>query len=116
MRHETPLQRRQRLHRTIASKPITVANSEELDYGDPLFQRESTNPEHDAMLRDLVDALPEPMCDVVTLRMWGRMTFDEIAYGLGLPSRGSAHAYWNRALARLRRDLIGGEDAGQGTG
>lgn len=103
--HETELERRQRMAETAAYEPLTTGSEWELDAGSPLWAQQPDDPQLACLVADLVNALPEPMRGVVELRMWGRLTFEEIADELGLSSRGHAHVYWTRALDRLRGEL-----------
>lgn len=113
---ETPLQRRQRLAERPGNEPITTSSEWELEQGASLWPGEPTDPR----LREFVaylleDALitgtaknRQPLGDVsrsvVELRIWGRLTFQEIADELGLTSRGAAQVYFERALDTLRRN------------
>lgn len=95
------------MRQTAARLPMLTNAEWELSAGTNPFQPESADPARDDRLADLVDELPEPMRDVVTMRIWGRLTFDEIAVELEMPSRGYAHMYWTRALGRLKEAFDG---------
>lgn len=101
MRHETDLERRQRMAETAAHGPLLSPFEWELDAGTPVWD---SAPQEGAVA-DLVDHLPEPMRSVVELRIWGRFTYEAIADELGLSSRGHAHVLYTRALDRLRTSL-----------
>lgn len=103
-RYETALQRRQRMAETAAREPINTPSDSELDDGTPLWAPVEHTAMDDAIV-DLVDHLPANMRAVVELRIWGRLTFDEIADELGMGSRGQAHVVFTRALERLKIEI-----------
>ena len=100
--HETELQRRQRMAETAAHGPIITGSTWELEQGTPLWSEASSNPDVARMLGLAVELLPHPQAAIVEMRIWGRLTFSEIADELDLPSRGYAHVYYTRGLAKLR--------------
>lgn len=93
---------------TAAYQPILSRYEWELDEGSTLWPATDHAGLDDAVV-DLVDELPEPMRSVVELRIWGRMTFDDIATDLDLASRGSAHVLFTRALEQLKEGLSDGQ-------
>lgn len=106
-RREGGLARRQRLAETAAHEPLPTANEWELSQGTPLWAQSPTDEWLGVHVDCLVDDLGEPMRSVVELRIWGRMTFEDIADELELSSRGHAHVLWTRALDKLRDGLEG---------
>jgi len=63
--------------------------------------------ERDALL-DMVAGLPGTLREPLTLRVWGDLTFEEIA-GLQGTTKSTAHARYRQALAELRSRLAKGE-------
>jgi len=83
---------------------------------DPTFDAACGEPDDLAeFISDLLDELSEPTKSVIEMRVFGRMTFTQIADDLELVGgRGQAHVYWTRGLARLRTlldDTMGVNDA-----
>lgn len=70
----------------------------------PLFQ---PNPEVDERRQAMEDALrrvPEDQREVLVLKIWGELTFQQIADELGIPPNTAASRY-RYALAALRQQL-----------
>ncbi len=63
-----------------------------------------TGPDRDAGLAQAVQALPAPLREVVLLKIWGGLTFREIAETLGVPLQTAASRY-RYALDHLRHAL-----------
>ena len=63
--------------------------------------------ERDALL-DVVAGLGDDLREVLTLRVWGDLTFEEIA-GLQHTTKSTAHARYGQALEQLRTTLAKGE-------
>ncbi len=61
-------------------------------------------PTHDAELEHAVEALPNHLREVVVLKVWGKLTFRQIADALGLPQATAASRY-RYALEHLREAL-----------
>ncbi|MBI5386357.1 MAG: sigma-70 family RNA polymerase sigma factor [Verrucomicrobia bacterium] len=55
-----------------------------------------------ALIRDAMGRLPENYREVVTLKVWGGLTFREIAGALGIPANTAASRY-RYGLAELRK-------------
>ncbi len=82
-------------------------SGEETDAPEPLTEgdpRQSLLDKHDAAaVRDLVEALPDDLRDVVNLRIFGGVAFKEIARILDIPM-GTALWRMHRALELLRQE------------
>ena len=61
----------------------------------------SLDPELDAELAQAVQALPDHLREVVAMKIWGGLTFQQIATTLGIPANTTASRY-RYALAHLR--------------
>ncbi len=55
-------------------------------------------------LRDAIDALPGPARDVIVMRVFGQLTFEQIARALGEPL-GTVTCRYQRTVARLRQQM-----------
>lgn len=88
-------------------RETVLAGSEAMRHENP----DSHNPaeqaaraeEHEILL-GMVSTLPDSQREVLTLRMWGELTFEEIA-GLQGTTKSTAHARYRQALAELRARL-----------
>ena len=60
--------------------------------------------ERDARIRRVLDDLPEPQREVVVMRLWGRLSFEQIAVALTIPANTAASRY-RYALQKLRAEL-----------
>jgi RNA polymerase sigma-70 factor, ECF subfamily len=56
------------------------------------------------LLEEAVRTLPRDLCDVITLKIWGDLTFAEVAETLGIP-QGTAATRYRTALTQLRKSL-----------
>jgi RNA polymerase sigma-70 factor (ECF subfamily) len=56
------------------------------------------------MLASLLDSLPEEQREVIVLRVWAQMTFDEVADTLGIPLKTAASRY-RYGLEKLRAEF-----------
>ncbi len=56
------------------------------------------------MLLELVNGLSTSLREVVALRIWGELSFEEIA-NLQETSKSTAHARYSQALEQLRLEL-----------
>lgn len=80
-----------------------------LDQGRPAWGAEiphSLNP----VVLEAIAALPERHRSVVTIRLYGQWTFQDIADDLGMPSRGYAYMYWSRGLKKIRDFIVNHPD------
>ncbi|RYD35814.1 MAG: RNA polymerase sigma factor [Verrucomicrobiaceae bacterium] len=68
------------------------------------FVPEGSDAETTALLETEVRRLPPPQRDVVTLKVWGGLTFSEIASALEIPP-GTAASRYRLALESLRQTL-----------
>lgn len=66
------------------------------------FAPEIEDRERARMLQDALGRLPKTQRDVVTLKIWGELTFAEIATALDIPANTAASRY-RYALAELRK-------------
>ncbi len=57
------------------------------------------------MIEAAVQRLPGPQRDVVTLKIWGELTFEEISAALEI-SRNTAASRYRYALENLRMQLL----------
>jgi RNA polymerase sigma-70 factor, ECF subfamily len=94
-----------------ARKNIRQANREQraLDYGEdslPIVQFESTleDDERAAQIEEAMKKLPDYYREVLTLKIWGELTFEQIAETLDIPMNTAASRY-RYALQNLRRIL-----------
>ncbi len=71
---------------------------------EPWFEPEIESRETDQLLEGAVKALDPKFREVVTLKIWGGLTFQEIADTLGVPLNTAASRY-RYALEELRRTL-----------
>jgi len=65
------------------------------------------NEEKEALL-GLVSGLPQGLREVLSLRIWGGLTFEEIAR-LQQTTKSTAHAHYRQALEKLRIEFAKGE-------
>ena len=93
-----------------ARKNIRRANREDraLDMGEysdiVWFEDSLEQDERAAMIEKELKALPDYYREVVTLKIWGDLTFEEIAETLDIPMNTAASRY-RYALEKLRRSL-----------
>ena len=80
---------------TATAEPASVFNGL---VSDPAS--EAITAEEHGLLRQAVDALPEPEREAVVMRVYGGLTFDEMARALGEPLQTVASRY-RRALEKL---------------
>lgn len=74
-----------------------------LDKGHKLWQ--DTDRADVVRLSAAVEALPEPYRSVVEMRIYGMMTYEQIAKEMGWPNRTWTSTYLRRGLDRLRSSL-----------
>jgi len=79
--------------------------------GEPIFAAVTSDPvgrliaaEQQQALRDVVESLPEPRRELVTLRLYAGLTFQQIANVLGQPLATVASNY-RRTLQQIKRTL-----------
>ena len=93
-----------------ARKNIRRANREDraLDMGEysdiVWFEDSLEQDERAAMIEKELKALPDYYREVITLKIWGDLTFEEIAETLDIPMNTAASRY-RYALEKLRRSL-----------
>lgn len=66
--------------------------------------------DHNAMVRKLVQELPEPLAEIVLLHYYDEMTYDQMAEWLGV-ARSTVNERLSKARALLRRQLTSTEGA-----
>jgi RNA polymerase sigma-70 factor (ECF subfamily) len=66
------------------------------------FAPEIEDRERSRLLREALDQLPGAQREVVTLKIWGELTFAEIAITLDIPANTAASRY-RYALEELRK-------------
>lgn len=71
---------------------------------DEWFEPTSHGPEAAIALQDALKALPDEQREVVTLRIWGEMTLEEVAEIVGAPLNTIASRY-RYALGKLREKM-----------
>ena len=55
-------------------------------------------------IQSTLDELPDEQREIIILRVWGQMTFEEAAAALGIPANTAASRY-RYGLARLKERL-----------
>lgn len=97
---------------TIRRRAIDLARSEdrragrELAAAEPLpvvwFDASAEDRERNQLIQDAMSRLPEMYREVITLKVWGGLTFAEIAGTLGIPDNTAASRY-RYGLSELRK-------------
>ena len=64
----------------------------------------ASDPTDEVILKDLLEQLEDRSREIVVLRLWGGLSWQEIA-DLTTTSRSAAHRIYTEALAQLRRHL-----------
>jgi len=59
------------------------------------------------LVLEKVSSLPDQLCEVLSLHIWGEMSFQEIAQVQGT-TKSTAHARYHQALQELRLKIVGG--------
>ena len=72
--------------------------------GEPLFAGPAEQAERRAAVAAALGALPEAQREVLVMKVWGGLSFPQIAAALGVPADTAASRY-RYALARLREQL-----------
>ena len=100
---------------TIRRRAIDLARSSdrraareqaECEPGEELFTPDIEDRETQRILTEAVNSLPANYREVVTLKVWGGLTFQEIAETTGVPLNTAASRY-RYALDELRQNLKG---------
>lgn len=94
---------RRRKHRLTAQGPKALHVPKPNDPAEQAAQNE----QEEALLW-LVSRLPEDLREVVALRTWGELSFEEIAEAQGT-SKSTAHGRYSQALEKLRLGLTRGK-------
>ena len=76
-----------------------------LDARESLFVRLAEGDDRREMVEAGLNRLPDEQRDVLVLKIWGELTFDEIAAQLEIPAN-TASSRYRYALVALRRELI----------
>ncbi len=95
-------------HRSRVRRLQREERAVEADESSAWFESTLESEETRALLEQAVRGLPEPMREVVTLKIWGGLTFAQIASTLGCPLNTAASRY-RYALDALRQRLRGAE-------
>jgi RNA polymerase sigma-70 factor, ECF subfamily len=94
-------QARRNLRRSTREQASDYAVSDDA----PWFDVSETDPERQALLEASIKRLPADQREVLVLKIWGELTFDEISRELDIPANTAASRY-RYALAALRKELI----------
>ena len=72
------------------------------------FDREVENREHSQLIQSAMNQLPEIYREVVTLKVWGELTFAQIAEALGIPANTAAsrYRYGLEELRKLTKEVL----------
>jgi len=72
------------------------------------FDNEVENREHSQLIQNAMNQLPEIYREVITLKMWGELTFAEIAEAVGIPANTAAsrYRYGLEELRKLTREVL----------
>jgi RNA polymerase sigma-70 factor, ECF subfamily len=76
----------------------------EISAGEPLFATALEQDERRAAVEAALRRLPEAQREVLVLKVWGELSFPQIADSLHIPVNTAASRY-RYALARLREEL-----------
>jgi len=68
------------------------------------FERTAEKKERQGELEAAIQTLPAPQQEVLVLKIWGELTFEQIAETLGIPANTAASRY-RYALQHLRQEL-----------
>ncbi len=95
----------QDLQRAGARRAAREAKAAEAMYEpDSIFARNGHDPDRARLLEEALRQLPEEQREVVILKLWGELTFKQIAESLEIPPNTAASRY-RYALDTLRRSL-----------
>jgi len=91
---------RQRSRRRLLRREEQAARAEV----EPMFMGPIESSERQAAIEDALRELPAEQSQVLVLKIWGELTFPQIAAALDIPSNTAASRY-RYAIARLRESL-----------
>jgi RNA polymerase sigma-70 factor (ECF subfamily) len=91
--------------RRVAREQATMESATDAWFDTTVEERERAG-----MVQNAMSQLPEIYREVVTLKVWGELTFAEIADVLGIPANTAAsrYRYGIEALRKLTRDKMAG--------
>lgn len=101
------------LFAAVRNAPLNVMRGQERRHrredaasrdGEAVFQEPVERSEEVEALNAALNAIPAPQREVVMLKVWGGLTFGEIAEMLGIP-RSTAASRYRYALDELRKQL-----------
>lgn len=69
---------------------------------DDWLQSDAADSAYSAELTQALKSLPDSMAEIITMHVWGKMSFQQIADVIG-SSRSTVHRHYNEALALLRQ-------------
>jgi len=79
--------------------PLSIFEADEVGPVGQLMNEESA-----MLLRQAVDALPDEQREAVVMRVWGGLSFEQMAEATGLPM-GTVASRYRRALAKLKEEV-----------
>jgi RNA polymerase sigma-70 factor, ECF subfamily len=88
-----------RRHDRRARREEAAAPEQDVWFDSAVHDRETA-----MLLEEAVRTLPKDLCDVITLKIWGDLTFAEVAETLRIP-QGTAATRYRTALTQLRKSL-----------
>ncbi len=92
---------RKNLRREAREQLSDLAATEEI----PWFEPSGMDPERQGLLEAAIKRLPSEQREVLVLKIWGELTFEEIAGELDISANTAASRY-RYALTALRKELI----------
>jgi RNA polymerase sigma-70 factor (ECF subfamily) len=88
-----------RRHDRRARRELAAAPENDVWFDSAVHDRETA-----MLLEEAVRTLPKDLSEVITLKVWGGLTFADVASTLGIP-QGTAATRYRTALAQLRKTL-----------
>jgi RNA polymerase sigma-70 factor (ECF subfamily) len=88
-----------RRHDRRARRELAAAPENDVWFDSAVHDRETA-----MLLEEAVRTLPKDLSEVITLKVWGGLTFADVAATLGIP-QGTAATRYRTALAQLRKTL-----------
>jgi RNA polymerase sigma-70 factor (ECF subfamily) len=88
-----------RRHDRRARRELAAAPENDVWFDSAVHDRETA-----MLLEEAVRTLPKDLSEVITLKVWGGLTFADVATTLGIP-QGTAATRYRTALAQLRKTL-----------
>jgi RNA polymerase sigma-70 factor (ECF subfamily) len=90
-------------NRRVAREQAVVGPASEPWFDTTVEERERAN-----MIQNAVNTLPEDYREVITLKVWGELTFAQIADALGIPANTAAsrYRYGLEELRKLTRKVL----------